>query len=95
MIPDGYDHIWDCCCGHGLLGMTLLARHAAEHIHFVEKNDPQWSNYLKFRDYLNAHPKVAKAYNDLKMELAEKFPKNRRAYTNGKHDFIRSNLAKK
>ncbi|MEM7532171.1 MAG: tRNA (adenine(22)-N(1))-methyltransferase TrmK [Chloroflexota bacterium] len=36
MIPDGYDHIWDCCCDHGRLGMTLLQRNAAETIHFVD-----------------------------------------------------------
>jgi tRNA (adenine22-N1)-methyltransferase len=40
MIPDGslakYDHIWDCCCDHGLLGMNLLKRNAAPNIHFVD-----------------------------------------------------------
>ncbi|MEM7127284.1 MAG: tRNA (adenine(22)-N(1))-methyltransferase TrmK [Chloroflexota bacterium] len=36
MIDEGYEHIWDCCCDHGLLGMTLLARQAARHIHFVD-----------------------------------------------------------
>ncbi len=36
MVPPGYDHIWDCCCDHGLLGATLLSRAAAPHIHFVD-----------------------------------------------------------
>ena len=36
MIPEGYEHIWDCCCDHGLLGMTLLKRYAAPNIHFVD-----------------------------------------------------------
>lgn len=36
MITEPYDHIWDCCCDHGLLGMSLLARQAAQHIHFVD-----------------------------------------------------------
>ena len=36
MIPKGYDHIWDCCCDHGLLGMSLLRRNAAPKIHFVD-----------------------------------------------------------
>ncbi|AZG73825.1 tRNA (adenine(22)-N(1))-methyltransferase [Shewanella livingstonensis] len=35
MIPNGYTHIWDCCCDHGLLGAALLDRHAAM-IHFVD-----------------------------------------------------------
>lgn len=36
MVSAGYDHIWDCCCDHGLLGAALLARHAATNIHFVD-----------------------------------------------------------
>ena len=36
MITGQYDHIWDCCCDHGLLGMLLLQRHAAKNIHFVD-----------------------------------------------------------
>ncbi|WP_228481343.1 tRNA (adenine(22)-N(1))-methyltransferase [Vibrio fluminensis] len=36
MVGNGYDHIWDCCCDHGLLGIALLERQAAPHIHFVD-----------------------------------------------------------
>lgn len=36
MVTAGYDHIWDCCCDHGLLGAALLARQAAPHLHFVD-----------------------------------------------------------
>lgn len=36
MVLSSYQHIWDCCCDHGLLGMTLLSRQAAPHIHFVD-----------------------------------------------------------
>ena len=36
MVTEPYDHIWDCCCDHGLLGTALLARQAAPHIHFVD-----------------------------------------------------------
>lgn len=31
-----YQHIWDCCCDHGLLGCSLLSINAANHIHFVD-----------------------------------------------------------
>ena len=37
---------------------------------------------------LNAHEKEAKAYSDLKECLAEKYPEDRMAYTNGKSAFI-------
>ncbi len=36
MVTGDYDHIWDCCCDHGLLGMLLLERRAAPWIHFVD-----------------------------------------------------------
>ena len=36
MVTSGYAHIWDCCCDHGLLGASLLARHMAPFIHFVD-----------------------------------------------------------
>jgi len=31
-----YDHLWDCCCDHGLLGFALLSRQAASKVHFVD-----------------------------------------------------------
>lgn len=36
LVTAQYDHIWDCCCDHGLLGAALLARNAAPNIHFVD-----------------------------------------------------------
>lgn len=36
LVPQGYSHIWDCCCDHGWLGMSLLAKQTAPHIHFVD-----------------------------------------------------------
>ncbi|TWX56271.1 tRNA (adenine(22)-N(1))-methyltransferase [Colwellia hornerae] len=36
MVNIHYQNIWDCCCDHGLLGLTLLKRQAADTIHFVD-----------------------------------------------------------
>jgi tRNA (adenine22-N1)-methyltransferase len=36
LINHQYAEIWDGCCDHGLLGATLLTRHAADIIHFVD-----------------------------------------------------------
>ena len=36
MVNDEYDHIWDCCCDHGLLGFQLLENNKAKHLHFVD-----------------------------------------------------------
>jgi len=35
-IESGYDHIWDCCCDHGLLGFQLLEQGKAKTLHFVD-----------------------------------------------------------
>jgi tRNA (adenine22-N1)-methyltransferase len=36
MVTSQYDHIWDCCCDHGLLGASLLSKQLASQIHFVD-----------------------------------------------------------
>ncbi|WP_299495519.1 tRNA (adenine(22)-N(1))-methyltransferase TrmK [uncultured Shewanella sp.] len=36
MINQDYDHIWDCCCDHGLLGAALLKQQTNAQIHFVD-----------------------------------------------------------
>ncbi len=40
LVSKPYQHIWDCCCDHGLLGMALLNRAAASKIHFVDIVEP-------------------------------------------------------
>ncbi|WP_028468596.1 tRNA (adenine(22)-N(1))-methyltransferase TrmK [Neptunomonas japonica] len=40
MITKEYEHIWDCCCDHGLLGFLLLQRSAAKVVHFVDIAEP-------------------------------------------------------
>ncbi len=36
MVSKRYDHIWDCCCDHGLLGAKLLDNDRASVVHFVD-----------------------------------------------------------
>ena len=36
MLDQRYSIIWDCCCDHGLLGMSLLERKRADKIVFVD-----------------------------------------------------------
>lgn len=44
MVKEEYDHIWDCCCDHGLLGFSLLSSGEPESaastigrsVHFVD-----------------------------------------------------------
>ena len=65
-------------------------------IHVVLTDSMDWINYINFRDYLNRTPSVAKAYEDLKVLLAEQVPidSGREKYLKGKHDFIVHTLRK-
>lgn len=62
------------------------------HLHLVEASDPQWRNYLVFRDALRRDATLRDRYAALKHELAGQFAGNRRSYTAAKHDFIRNVL---
>ena len=59
------------------------------HIHLFEKGNSEIIRHLAFRDYLLAHPDVARAYSWIKRTLAEQFPTDREAYVQGKESFIR------
>ena len=62
------------------------------HLHAVLRSDPQWADYLAFREMLRRDPDARARYADLKMRLAERFPGDRLAYTTGKETFIRGLL---
>ncbi len=55
------------------------------HVHVRYKGD--WDE-IRFRDYLIQHNDVAKDYEALKLQLAEKYRNDREAYTEGKSEFI-------
>lgn len=58
------------------------------HIHVVLNDSKEWNDYIRFRDYLNTHEDTADQYAALKRELAEKYPNDRNAYTDGKAELI-------
>ena len=57
-------------------------------IHVVIFNSKEWNDYINMRDYLNANEEKAKEYSDLKIKLANEYPNDRIAYTNGKSKLI-------
>lgn len=61
-------------------------------IHVVIWGQKAWNDYVNMRDYLNTHEEKAKAYSDLKERLANEYPVDRQAYTNGKSAFIENIL---
>ena len=63
------------------------------HLHMVTIDDPQWANYLRFRDRLRADPALRIEYASLKRKLQERFACDRQGYTAAKDAYIRRILA--
>ena len=58
------------------------------HVHCFLENHEKLRSMILFCKYLNEHPKYAKQYNDLKTDLAAKYPNDRNSYGEGKSEFI-------
>lgn len=58
-------------------------------IHVFQKGDLKAAETLDFRDYLRSHPEEAKAYGDLKKELAAQHPDDYFVYRKKKDSFLR------
>ena len=65
----------------------------SHHIHVVIYGSDEWNNYINFRDYLNNNIKAAREYEAVKLRLAEQYPDDRIAYTEGKQEVIDKLLA--
>jgi GrpB-like predicted nucleotidyltransferase (UPF0157 family) len=63
------------------------------HLHLVPVHSALWAERLRFRDALRADTELARAYAELKLELAARFRDDREAYTEAKAPFIRAVLA--
>lgn len=62
-------------------------------LHLVPYSEPFWNKQIAFRNYLKAHSNEAKAYDQLKRNLTEKY-RTIQGYTNGKTKFIEKILDK-
>lgn len=64
------------------------------HVHIRYPGD--WDE-IRFRDYLIKNKGIAKEYETLKLELADKYPNDREAYTDSKTEWIEkiNNLTRK
>ena len=63
-------------------------------IHVVEMNSKKYKDTLAFRDYIRTHEEAKKAYENLKINLAEKYADDRKSYTASKNDFIQEIISK-
>ena len=63
-------------------------------VHILPYDSLQWHNYVDLRDYMNAFPEEAGAYEALKEKLAAECNNIQTAYTDGKHDYMEETLKK-
>lgn len=62
------------------------------HLYVCPRDGKGYLEHIVFRDYLRNHPEAVKAYEELKMKLAEPFKTDITAYVNGKNEFVQSIL---
>jgi GrpB-like predicted nucleotidyltransferase (UPF0157 family) len=58
------------------------------HVHIFQLGNFEIDRHLAFRDYLQAHPDIAKKYGDLKEDLSKRFPCDIESYIKGKEQLI-------
>lgn len=83
MIAIGYEPKGE----NGLPGRRYFQKggdNRTHHVHMYEMANPEIERHLAFRDFLRAHPVIAKKYGNLKITLAKQFPYDIDAYINGK-----------
>ena len=81
MAINGLDQTIDLNKGYTPAGFVQKVYH----LHIKPQGD--WDE-LYFRDYLQAHPAIARQYEALKLQLRKLFEHDRDAYTSAKADFI-------
>lgn len=59
------------------------------HLHVALEGGTFWREHLAFRDVLRARPDLRDAYAAVKLALAQRFPRDREAYIEGKTVFVR------
>ncbi len=79
---------------NGIAGRRYYIRGTVDiheaHIHAFNVGHPEVARHLRFVAYLRAHPDEAKAYAELKQQLAKQYPHDGSAYTAGKTIFIQT-----
>ena len=85
----GYDYFWrtDSEPPYAWFIKRNAEGQRTHHLHLVEADSRLWER-LYFRDYLRQFSDEARRYEELKRSLAEKYPNDRVAYTEGKTEFI-------
>jgi GrpB-like predicted nucleotidyltransferase (UPF0157 family) len=84
----GYEHKG----AYGIPGRNYFRKGVprTHHVHLVNWSSDLWRDHLLFRDYLRAHPDIAREYETIKRELATMYLQDKEQYTDAKGPFVRS-----
>ena len=63
-------------------------------IHVYKTGDMNGITSIMFRDYMNSHEEEKKRYEELKIDLFEKYKNERKKYTSGKDKYIKEIINK-
>jgi len=72
----------------------FFVRDGRYHLHCVVFQGKIWNYQLRFRDILRNNPKLARKYEELKRDLARRYPNARPIYTERKSPFVEEVLEK-
>ena len=84
----GYEHKG----AYGIPGRNYFRKGVprTHHVHLFSWSSELWRDHLLFRDYLRAHPEIAREYETIKRELATMYLQDKEQYTDAKGPFVRS-----
>ena len=84
----GYEHKG----AYGIPGRNYFRKGTprTHHVHLFSVSSEMWRDHLLFRDYLRAHPEIAREYETIKRELVTMYLHDKEQYTDAKGPFVRS-----
>ena len=83
---------YECKGEFGISGRRYFQKggnQRSHHIHAFHKDSDNTMRHLAFRDYLIAHPLVAKEYAALKRNIARNCNNDNSIYCDGKNEFVK------
>lgn len=82
-----YESKYEAIVPHRRFFQKCSRKIVTHHLHVVERRSDFWRDKILFRDYLIEHPEEARAYLELKEELAGTF-RSRMEYSEAKGSFV-------
>ena len=73
---------------HHLFFRRVVEGERTHHLHVLTSDSPEPDDYRLFRDYLRASPDAAARYESAKLDLADRFARDRASYVQAKEPIV-------